>query len=291
VKGVRNDAKDLNAPYPKGLTVITWTATDAEDASVSVTQSVTVSDDEKPSIAAPANRSVGNDPGLASATVAVGNAEAKDNCSSVSVSAVRSDGLSLASPYPIGSTSISWKATDASLNSSAAVQTIVVADVTPPTINVPASFWVNATSPRGASVSYNVSASDNVGVTSLSCVAASGSELPIGVSSVNCTASDAAGNKASASFSVTVRGARDQLVDLIAYVNSLGLPNGTAQPLLNQLNAALRALSGNTHVSCVKLHDFIALMATKASVGGVSAAQRSDAVGDAQRICAVLGCE
>ncbi len=295
VKGVRNDAKDLTAPYPKGLTVITWTATDAEDASTSVTQSVTVSDNEKPSIAAPADRSVGNDPGLASATVAVGNADAKDNCGSVSVSTVRSDGLSLASPYPIGSTTITWKATDASLNSSSAVQTIVVVDVTPPTINVPANFSVNATSPRGALVTYVVSATDNVGVTSLSCVPASGSELAIGVSSVNCNASDAAGNKASASFSVTVRGARDQLVDLIAYVTSLGLPNGTAQPLLNQLDAALRALDGNSHVSCVKLNDFIALAGVKSSVpngqvSGLSAAQSSNAVRAAQQICAVLGC-
>jgi hypothetical protein len=290
VKGVRNDVKDLNAPYPKGLTVITWTATDAEDASASVTQSVTVSDKEKPSIAAPANRSVGNDPGLATAMVAVGNAEAKDNCPSVSVSAVRSDGLALGSPYPVGSTSISWQVTDASSNSNAAVQTIVVNDITPPTINVPASFWVNAISPRGAPVSYDVSASDNVGVTSLSCVRASGSELPIGVSTVNCAASDAAGNRASASFTVTVRGAGDQLVDLIAYVSGLGLPNGSAQPLLNQLNAALRALNDNNqHVACIKLNDFIDLMGKKSS--GVSAAQWSGAVGDAERIRAVLACQ
>ncbi|HEY3114895.1 MAG TPA: HYR domain-containing protein [Gemmatimonadaceae bacterium] len=303
VTGVRNDAKALNGPYPKGLTVITWTATDAEDATASVTQSVTVSDKEKPSIAAPANISVGNDPGLASATVAAGNPDAKDNCLSVSVSSARSDGLSLASPYPIGSTTITWKATDPSLNFSTASQTVVVRDVTPPTVSVPASFSVNATSSRGAEVSFAVSASDNVGVTSLSCSPSSGSQFPIGVTSVDCSASDAAGNRASASFKVTVLGAEDQLVKLIAYVTSLGLPNGTAQPLLNQLNAALRALNGNSHISCIKLKDFINLLDTKASkadglaaqafkkTSSVSATQQTQAVGDAQRICSVLGCD
>ena len=296
VKGVRNDAKDVNGSYPKGLTVITWTATDAEDATASVTQSVTVSDKEKPSIVAPANISVGNDPGLASATVAVGHPDAKDNCLSVSVSGARSDGLSLASPYPIGSTTITWKATDPSLNFSTASQTVVVRDVTPPTISVPASFTVNATTSAGAQVSYSVSATDNVGVTSLSCVPESRSEFPIGLTEVDCTASDAAGNRAAATFNVTVLGAHDQLVNLIAYITSLSLPNGTAQPLLNQLEAALRALGGNSHISCVKLNDFISLVETKASQGSgrassVSSAQQAQSVGDARRICLVLGCD
>ena len=302
VKGVRNDTKDVSGPYPKGLTVITWTATDVEDATASVTQSVTVSDKEKPSIVAPANISVGNDPDLATATVAVGNPEAKDNCVSVSVSSARSDGLSLTSPYPIGSTTITWKATDPSLNFSSATQTVVVGDVTPPKMLVPASFSANATTSNGAAVSFVYSATDNVGVTSVGCSPMSGSQFPIGPTTVSCTASDAAGNKTSASFVVTVLGAHDQLVDLIAYVRSLGLPNGTGQPLLNQLEAALRALNGNSHVSCVKLSDFIGLASAKASkansldtqafskTSAASYVQRAQMAGDAQRICSVLGC-
>jgi len=130
----------------------------------------------------------------------------------------------------------------------------------------------------------------------------SGSQFPIGPTTVSCTASDAAGNKTSASFVVTVLGAHDQLVDLIAYVRSLGLPNGTGQPLLNQLEAALRALNGNSHVSCVKLSDFISLAGAKASkansldaqafskTSAASYVQRAQMAGDAQRICSVLGC-
>jgi hypothetical protein len=289
VTSVRNDARPVSSTYPKGLTVITWTATDAEGATSSATQSVTVSDNEKPSIGAPANVSVGNDPGLASASVAVGNAVASDNCLKVSVSSVRSDGLPIDSPYPVGSTTISWKATDASLNYSTATQTVVVRDVTPPTLVLPESFSVNATSSSGAAVSYSVSGSDNVGVTSLSCYAASGSQFPIGVSSVNCAALDAAGNRTSGSFTVTVRGARDQLAILIGYVSGLPLSNGVANPLLGQLDAASRALANNdSHVACVKLDDFLSLVGKKST--NIPASNQVQMIADGVRIETVLGC-
>ena len=75
-------------------------------------------------------------------------------------------------------------------------------------------------------------------MTSLLCEPASGSVFPVGSSTVTCSASDAAGNSSSKSFSVSVIGAREQLASLIEYVKGLGLPNGTANPLINQLKSA-----------------------------------------------------
>jgi hypothetical protein len=294
IAGVRSDNGALNAPYPKGLTVITWTATDADGATATATQNVTVSDREKPSITAPANISVGNDPGLATAIVATGTPVVSDNCHDVSVTSARSDGLSINSPYHVGSTTITWTATDLSGNFSTATQTIVVNDITPPTISVPANFTVDATSRSGAVVSYVVSASDNIGVTSLSCSPASGSQFPIGSVAVNCTAYDAAGNKGSASFTVSVLSARDQLAQLIQEVtalrNSGTLTNGVANPLLGQLEAAaLALLSSDSHVACVKLNDFVSLVGKKSQ--NISAAERSELLADAARIKNVLGCQ
>jgi hypothetical protein len=52
-----------------------------------------------------------------------------------------------------------------------------------------------ATSPDGAFVSYVVTASDpDSAVASLACVPASGSEFPIGTTTVVCTATDTHGN-------------------------------------------------------------------------------------------------
>jgi uncharacterized protein YfkK (UPF0435 family) len=114
----------------------------------------------------------------------------------------------------------------------------------------------------GAVVTYDVPATDNVKVTWLSCEPAPGSMFPVGTSQVSCTAGDAAGNTASKSFSVTVVGAQEQLDYLIATIrDQLNLPNGTAQPLLNQLNAA----SSGQDNACKKMTDFIDLVSKKGS--------------------------
>lgn len=243
-------------------------------------------DTVKPSITAPANITVGNDPGLATAVVAVGSAVATDNCPGVQVSGVRSDGLAIDAPYHVGVTTITWTATDASGNKASAVQTVTVKDIEPPKLTVPADFAVNATSPRGAVVTFTPIATDNVGVTSLTCSPVSGSTLPIGYTSITCVASDAAGNTTSKEFGVDVVGAQEQMGDLIQYVLSLGLPNGTTNPLVNQLRAAVR--DGSTPPACTKMNDFIHMVSVKGrDIQSVNSMYMNTT---AKRICNVLGC-
>ena len=69
-----------------------------------------------------------------------------------------------------------------------------------------------ATSDAGAVVKFTVTATDNVGVTSgptckdeFGSTVTSGSTFPIGVTTVTCTAIDAAGNEGSSTFTVTVQ--------------------------------------------------------------------------------------
>ena len=82
-------------------------------------------------------------------------------------------------------------------------------DETPPVMRVPADIVVDATGPAGAVVSYAASAVDDVdGPVEVTCSPPSGSTFPIGTTDVTCSASDAAGNEASASFDVHVKGAR-----------------------------------------------------------------------------------
>lgn len=79
-------------------------------------------------------------------------------------------------------------------------------DTTPPTITTPASITgVPATSPAGAVVTYSASGTDAVsGAVAVTCVPASGSTFALGTTTVTCSASDAAGNSASSSFTVEV---------------------------------------------------------------------------------------
>lgn len=79
-------------------------------------------------------------------------------------------------------------------------------DTTPPVISVPSGLDALTTHSQGAVVTFDVTATDDVGVTSgPACTPASGSLFPVGETVVSCTASDAAGNTGTASFTVTVR--------------------------------------------------------------------------------------
>jgi hypothetical protein len=86
------------------------------------------------------------------------------------------------------------------------VQTVDIAvkDVTPPDVTVE-SKTVEATSPAGAVVSYDASAIDNVdGPLTPTCVPPSGSQFPLGVTPVDCEATDAAGNTGHGSGTIEV---------------------------------------------------------------------------------------
>jgi hypothetical protein len=70
---------------------------------------------------------------------------------------------------------------------------------------VPASVQAEATSSAGAAVTFSASATDAVdGSPAVHCVPASGSTFALGPTIVTCSATDAAGNRGSASFTVMV---------------------------------------------------------------------------------------
>jgi len=246
-------------------------------------------DTEVPVITAPANiEDYHNDPGLGSAAIAsIGSPEASDNCAlQGDPVGVRSDGAALDAPYPVGVTTITWTAKDAAGNVATASQSVEVIDVEDPIITfVPANFSVNATSSLGAFVSYAFTAQDNVGVTSQSCVPAERSTLPIGANEVTCSASDAAGHTVSRSFVVTVVDAPTQMMNLIEYVISRGMPNGMTNPLVNELQQAFA--NAGTSQGCKKMSDFLSMVEVK----GVPGAWADYMFSEAQRIMTVMQCQ
>ena len=160
-------------------------------------------------------------------------------------------------------------------------------DTTPPQIIVPATVVANATSPAGATVDFIVIAEDDVdGQLPAGCVPESGSEFPIGTTAVMCSASDSAGNVGSASFEVRVKGAQEQLDDLIALVLDLG-PGTSLADKLREASAALMA--GRQADVCKKLAAFSS-QAHAQSGKKLSASEASQLVSAATRIRAVIGC-
>ena len=78
----------------------------------------------------------------------------------------------------------------------------VIIDHAPPVITVPANVTVEAIGPSGATVTYSgVSGLDGLdGVVTVSCTPTSGTALPIGDTTITCTATDAHGNVGTQTF-------------------------------------------------------------------------------------------
>lgn len=122
--------------FAKGTTTVTATATDAAGNTASCTFTVTITDNEPPSINCPQNLIVNAPAGQFIATVDPGTPTGSDNCVTVSFSGVRDDNQPLDAPYPVGTTTIVWTATDGSDLTATCNQTITVNDVTPPTVTI-----------------------------------------------------------------------------------------------------------------------------------------------------------
>ncbi len=114
----------------------------------------------------------------------------------------------IATLLPNGKVLVAGGGNGAGGNTAVASAELFSLDTTAPTLSLPGTLTVNASSPLGATVTYMVSASDPddpPGQLTISCSPASGSTFPIGTTTVNCSASDPAGNHTSGSFQVVVR--------------------------------------------------------------------------------------
>ncbi|HYO64206.1 MAG TPA: proprotein convertase P-domain-containing protein [Pyrinomonadaceae bacterium] len=132
--GVLSYSHPSGSFFPVGTTAVTVTATRADNSTTQSTFNVTVVDAEAPVIDCPDDVSVTNDADACSATVNPGAATATDNCSAT-VAGVRSDNQPLGAPYPVGTTTITWTATDASGNTDSCQQTVTVADGQNPSVS------------------------------------------------------------------------------------------------------------------------------------------------------------
>jgi hypothetical protein len=182
-------------------TLVTCTATDEAGLEGEAAFSVTVVDTEPPVLAVPADITVALPPADATAVVSftataldVVDGAVATTCSPASGTA-----------FSVGTTTVDCTAIDAAGNPSGGSFTVTVMDVTPPVLSLPADITVDATSSSGATVDFTATAADAVdGGVPVVCTPASGSSFPVGATTVNCTAIDAAGNPVSGSFLVTV---------------------------------------------------------------------------------------
>lgn len=102
---------------------------------------------------------------------------------------------------------LTYSSTDDAGNIGTATRTVNVSDATAPVITgVPANMTLEATSAAGAVGTYTLpTATDDVdGLVAVVCTPAAGSTFALGLTTVNCSATDAALNVGTVSFTVTV---------------------------------------------------------------------------------------
>ncbi|HWN88411.1 MAG TPA: T9SS type A sorting domain-containing protein, partial [Chitinophagaceae bacterium] len=125
------DPDPSHAAYYNYTITRTWKATDIATNTSTCNQTITVQDIAKPMITCPADKlSIPFDFGQLYATITIGAATATDNCAAnpnVTIAGTRSDNVAINNlQYPLGTTTVSWSATDPSSNSIDCIQTVTV---------------------------------------------------------------------------------------------------------------------------------------------------------------------
>ncbi|MEI6852195.1 MAG: Ig-like domain-containing protein, partial [Bacteroidota bacterium] len=224
-------------------------------------------------VTCPPNVNVNVDPGSCSATgVSIGTITPSDNCGITNIS------NDAPASFPVGTTTVTWSATDAKGNTSTCTQTVTVTDNINPTITCAVPLASYNTDPGHCyyAVPDNslnpTSTWDNCGIASVinnfnGTSTLNGAHFPIGTTTVIWTITDIHGNSASCQYNIVVAGISAPIVGTITQptcalatgsVNLSGLPNGswTINPgsIAGNTNATtLSGLSSGTHNYTVTL--------------------------------------
>lgn len=196
IASVSNDAVE---PFPIGSTTVTWTVKDAAGNTSTATQIVTVTDAEKPQITAPVDINIiENVDQCGVSGLNIGTPVLSDNCS---IASVTNDAVE---PFLPGRTTVTWKVTDVSGNSSTAIQTITVVDNQFPVITAPASVSVSCDPGKSTASGVNT----GIPVVSDNCPTSVSNDavepFSLGETIVTWYATDTYGNRSSAIQKITV---------------------------------------------------------------------------------------
>ncbi|MBL4704546.1 MAG: HYR domain-containing protein, partial [Flavobacteriales bacterium] len=190
--------------FPVGLTTVTYTATDANSNTATCSFNVTVNDNEGPLfVGCPTNMTQANDPGTCDAIVSWIAPTFSDNCAGGTLITTHNPG----DTFPLGTTTVTYTATDAATNFSACSFNVTVVDTeNPALVSCPANISQgNDVGVCDAVVTWTPPTMiDNCTGGSITSTHNSGDTFIVGTTTVTYTATDGAGNTGTCSFDVTV---------------------------------------------------------------------------------------
>jgi len=196
------------SPFPKGITIVTFQATDATGLTKTCTFRITVNDTELPTVTCPSSQSLSVAAGTCASASYTYTITAADNCSSPAPALTRLNGPASGSNFPKGVSNVTWRAMDAAGNTKTCSFSVTVTDNVLPGIACPGNMAVTAAAGECSAVATyaNPTATDNCAVASviLQNGLASGSVFPQGVTTNTWQAVDDSGLSATCTFTVTV---------------------------------------------------------------------------------------
>jgi len=225
-----NNTPNASGVYPLGTTAVTYTVTDTYGNTATCSFNVIVTDAQAPSIACPANVTAVTGPGAVtcSAVVAVNSPIVFDNCTASpafsyvkTVATTGSGAGNAGGTYNVGTTTVTYTATDGASNTASCSFTVTVTDNTPPVITCTATPYTAPAATGTCSATVNVpappatdncTASGSITYTWVRSGTTSGSgsglnangTYNVGTTTVTWTAADQYGNTSSCAVTVVV---------------------------------------------------------------------------------------
>lgn len=199
--------------FPVGTTNVSFTAQDPAGNQDNCSFQVAVTDQTNPTISCPSNQTV-NASSTCVGTATWPTPTATDNCSVLSVSQIA--GPNQGANFPLGLSTVTYRATDVNGNTADCNFTVTVQDVTNPTISCPTPSINYTTGACGAQVTWlNPTISDNCTFPSNPLTRtdlvplASGNTFQNGSYTIGYQVTDGSGNTATCDFSFLIADSED----------------------------------------------------------------------------------
>jgi hypothetical protein len=262
-----------------GTTTVTCTATDDAGKQTSKTFTVTVVDTTKPTITPPADVTT-EQTSRDGTKVNLGTPTVSDLCDASPVVANNAPAV-----FPLGTTVVTWTATDAHGNQATAQQKVTVVDTKPPVVNAgPDLEFIQGETVQLPPPTVSDICDANPFITDNR-----PAQFPVGQTTVTFTAEDASGNVGSDEIVVTVIKGQDAIDDLKDVVDELPLSNGEKNSLNAKLDAAIKSLDKGQKTAAVnQLQAFINQVQALQRSGRLNVPTAADLIARAQRIIAAI---
>ncbi len=227
--------------FALGTTTVNVTVSDPSGNSVAQSFTITIVDTVSPVLSnIPSSFQIVPNAGSCDAVVTWTNPTATDNCVTPTVTSTHNSG----GTFPVGTTTVTYTATDNNGNSTTASFDIVISDIVPPTIlNIPNDTTIsNSAAACEGIVNYPAaSVTDNCTGASLTYSQASGTAFSLGTTTVTITATDGAGNVSTASFDVTVEDNEKPVPTFVPASDTVGVcsANYSYQPVTGADNCGV----------------------------------------------------